>query len=184
MLDLGDLMVFTKVVETESLTKAGRVLGLPKSTVSRRVSRLEDHLGIQLLHRSTRAVTVTEDGALFFEYCLRSIGVLRDGERALQSRARHPQGVVRIAIPYVLGQELVCPVLPEFLDLYPDVRLVSVLTDDAIGLLRGGFDVALAVGPLADSGLVAIKLGTTGCGARRLKNRVTRWISMSASGEL
>ena len=60
MLDLGDLMVFTKVVETESLTKAGRVLGLPKSTVSRRMSRLEDHLGIQLLHRSTRAVTVTE----------------------------------------------------------------------------------------------------------------------------
>jgi DNA-binding transcriptional LysR family regulator len=165
MLDLGDLMVFTKVVETESLTKAGRVLGLPKSTVSRRMSRLEDHLGIQLLHRSTRAVTVTEDGALFFEYCLRSIGVLRDGERALQSRARHPQGVVRIAIPYVLGQELVCPVLPEFMDLYPDVRLVSVLTDDAVGLLRNGFDVALAIGPLADSGLVAIKLGTTGCGA-------------------
>lgn len=165
MLDLGDLMVFTKVVETESLTKAGRVLGLPKSTVSRRMSRLEDHLGIQLLHRSTRAVTVTEDGALFFEYCLRSIGVLRDGERAIQSRAGHPQGVVRIAIPYVLAQELVGPLLPEFMDLYPDVRLVSVLTDDAVGLLRNGFDVALAVGPLADSGLVAIKLGTTGCGA-------------------
>jgi DNA-binding transcriptional LysR family regulator len=165
MLDLGDLMVFTKVVETESLTRAGAVLGLPKSTVSRRMSRLEDHLGIQLLHRSTRAVTVTEDGALFFEYCLRSIGVLRDGERALQSRAHHPQGVVRIAIPYVLGRELIGPVLPEFMDLYPDVRLVSVLTDDAVGLLRDGFDVALAVGPLADSGLVAIKLGTTGCGA-------------------
>lgn len=165
MLDLGDLMVFTKVVETESLTKAGRVLGLPKSTVSRRVSRLEDHLGVQLLHRSTRAVTVTEDGAIFFEHCLRSIGVLRDGERALQTRALHPQGVVRIAIPYVLGQELVCPLLAEFLDLYPDVRLVSVLTDDAVGLLRSGFDVALAIGPLADSGLVAVKLGTTGCGA-------------------
>lgn len=163
MLDLGDLMVFTKVVETESLTRAGRTLGLPKSTVSRRISRLEDHLGVQLLHRSTRAVTVTEDGALFFEHCLRSIGVLRDGERALQSRAQHPQGVVRIAIPYVLGQALVCPLLPEFLDLYPDVRLVSVLTEDAVGLLRSGFDVALALGPLADSGLVAIKLGSAGC---------------------
>jgi DNA-binding transcriptional LysR family regulator len=165
MLDLGDLMVFTKVVETESLTRAGKLLGLPKSTVSRRLSRLEEHLGVQLLHRSTRAVTVTQDGATFFEYCLRSIGVLRDGERALQSQARVPQGVVRIAIPYVLGQSLVGPLLAGFLQNYPDVRLVAVLSDDAVGLLRSGFDVALAIGPFADSGLIAVKLGTTGCGA-------------------
>ncbi len=164
MLDLGDLMVFVRVVETESLTKAGALLGVPKSTVSRRVSRLEEHLGVQLLHRSTRAVTVTQDGALFFEYCLRSIGVLRDGERALQSQQHHPQGVVRIAIPYVLGQSLIGPLLARFLERYPDVRLVSVLSDDAIGLLRAGFDVALAVGPLADSGLIAVKLGSTECG--------------------
>lgn len=164
MLDLADLQVFSKVVETESLTKAGALLGLPKSTVSRRVSRLEQHLGVQLLHRSTRAVTVTQDGALFFEYCLRSLGVLRDGERALQNRRDVPQGVVRIAIPYLLGQSLIGPLLAGFLDHYPDVRLVSVLSDDAVGLLRSGFDVALAVGPFADSELVAVKLGTTECG--------------------
>src|SRR4051812_48525953 len=99
MLDLVDLMVFTKIVETESLTKAGQLLGLPKSTVSRRVSRLEGYLGVQLLHRSSRAVTVTQDGAVFFEYCMRSIGVLRDGERALQNQQRTPQGVVKIALP-------------------------------------------------------------------------------------
>ena len=165
MLDLGDLMVFTKVVETESLTKAGKLLGLPKSTVSRRVSRLEEHLGAQLLYRSTRAVTVTQDGALFFQYCLRSMGVLRDGERALQNQQDHPQGVVRVAIPYVLGQTLIGPLLADFLNAYPDVRLVSVLSDDALNLLRSGFDLALAVGPLADSDLVAVKLGTTECGA-------------------
>ena len=79
MLDLGDLVIFTKVVETESFTKAGNLLGFPKSKISRRISRLEEHLGSQLLQRSTRAVTVTQDGALFFEYCLRSLGVLRDG---------------------------------------------------------------------------------------------------------
>lgn len=164
MLDLGDLQVFAKVVETESLTKAGQSLGLPKSTVSRRVSRLEEHLGVQLLHRSTRAVTVTQDGAMFFEYCMRSLGVLRDGERALQNRQNVPQGVVRIAIPYVLGQSLIGRLLADFLNHYPDVRLVSVLSDDAVGLLRAGFDVALAVGPFADSELVAVKLGTTECG--------------------
>jgi DNA-binding transcriptional LysR family regulator len=164
VLDMGDLTVFVKTVETESLTKAGAILGLPKSTVSRRLSRLEESLGVQLLHRSTRAVTVTQDGAVFFEYCLRSIGVLRDGERALQNQQHHPQGVVRIAIPYVLGQSLIGPLLARFLERYPDVRLVSVLTDDAVGLLRAGFDVALAVGPLVDSGLIAAKLGTTECG--------------------
>jgi DNA-binding transcriptional LysR family regulator len=164
MLDLGDLMVFVRVVETESLTKAGSLLGLPKSTVSRRLSRLEEHLGAQLLHRSTRAVTVTKDGALFFEYCLRSMGVLRDGERALTNQQHNPQGVVKIAIPYVLGQSLIGPLLARFLERYPEVRLVSVLSDDAMGLLRGGFDVALALGPLADSGLTAVKLGTTECG--------------------
>lgn len=164
MLDIGDLQVFSKIVETESLTKAGLALGLPKSTVSRRISRLEEHLGVQLLHRSTRAVTVTEDGAIFFEYCLRSLGVLHDGERALQNRKNVPQGVVRIAIPYVLGQSLIGPLLADFLDQFPDMRLVSVLSDDAVGLLRSGFDVALAVGPFADSELVAVKLGTTECG--------------------
>jgi DNA-binding transcriptional LysR family regulator len=165
MLDLGDLMVFAKVVETESLTRAGRLLGLPKSTVSRRISRLEEHLGSQLLHRSTRAVTVTQDGELFFAYCLRSIGVLKDGERALQNQQGEPRGVVRIAIPYVLGQSLMAPLLAGFLDEYPDMRLISVLSDDALGLLRSGFDVALVVGPLADSDLIAAKLGTTECGA-------------------
>jgi DNA-binding transcriptional LysR family regulator len=164
MLDMGDLIVFTKVVETESLTKAGRLLGLPKSTISRRLSRLEEHLGAQLLFRSTRAVSVTQHGEVFFEYCLRSMGVLRDGERALQSQQRNPQGVVRIAVPYVLGQTLVGPLLADFLKAHPDVRLVSVLTDDAVNLLRTGFDVALAVGPLPDSELVAVKLGVTGCG--------------------
>jgi len=164
MLDLGDLVVFTKVVETESLTKAGRLLGLPKSTISRRVSRLEEYLGAQLLYRSTRAVTVTQDGALFFEYCLRSMGVLRDGERALQSQQHQPQGVVRIAIPYILGQTLIGQLLADFLKVYPDMRLVSVLSDDAPNLLRSGFDVALAVGPLPDSDLIAVKLGTTECG--------------------
>jgi DNA-binding transcriptional LysR family regulator len=165
VLDFGDLVIFTKVVETESFTKAGNLLGFPKSKISRRISRLEEHLGSQLLQRSTRAVTVTQDGALFFEYCLRSLGVLRDGERALQTLHCNPQGVVRIAIPYVLGHNLVGPLLAAFLEQYPDVRLVSVLSDDGVGLLRNGFDVALTVGPLADSGLFAAKLGTTECGA-------------------
>jgi DNA-binding transcriptional LysR family regulator len=149
----------------ESLTRAGQLLGMPKSTVSRRISRLESHLGAQLLLRNSRAVTVTPDGALFFEYCLRSLGVLRDGERALQSQQRRPQGLVRLAMPHALGQTLLPSLLAEFLELYPDLRVITTLTDDPTSLLREGFDLAVVVGPLADSGLFAVRLGSSESGA-------------------
>ena len=165
MLDFGDLLVFTRVVEVQSLTRAGQLLGMPKSTISRRISRLEAHLGSQLLLRNSRAVTVTPDGALFFEYCLRSLGVLRDGERALQSQQRQPQGMVRLAMPHALGQTLLAPMLGEFLDLYPDLRVITVLAEDATRLVREGFDLAICPGPLADSGLFAVRLGSSECGA-------------------
>jgi LysR family transcriptional regulator, regulator for bpeEF and oprC len=165
MFDYGDLLVFTKVVEVESLTRAGQLLGMPKSTVSRRISRLEAHLGAQLLLRSSRAVTVTPDGALFFEYCLRSMGVLRDGERALQNQQRRPQGVVRLAMPHALGHTLLTPLLAEFLELYPDLKVITALTDDPTNLLREGFDLAVCTGPLADSGLFAVRLGASESGA-------------------
>jgi LysR family transcriptional regulator, regulator for bpeEF and oprC len=165
MLDFGDLLVFTKVVEVESLTRAGQLMGMPKSTVSRRISRLEAHLGAQLLLRNSRAVTVTPDGALFFEYCLRSIGVLRDGERALQNQQRRPQGLVRLAMPHALGQTLLAPLLAEFLELYPDLRVITVLADEPTALLRDGFDLAICPGPLADSGLFAVRLGSSESGA-------------------
>ncbi|MBN8815245.1 MAG: LysR family transcriptional regulator [Sphingomonas sp.] len=164
MLDFGDLTVFAKVVETGSFTRAGEQLGLPKSSVSRRITRLEHHLETQLLRRNTRAVTATEDGALFFEYCLRSIGVLRDGERALQSQQRYPQGIIRIVVPHALSQSLLGPLLAEFLAQYPDVRLLTVVSDEGIAMLRNGFDIAIEVGPLADSGLVATRLGSAECG--------------------
>jgi len=165
VLDFGDLVVFTRVVEVQSLTRAGQLLGMPKSTVSRRISRLETHLGAQLLLRNSRAVTVTPDGALFFEYCLRSLGVLRDGERALQSQQRQPQGMVRLAMPHALGQTLLAPILGDFLDLYPDLRVITVLAEDATRLVREGFDLAICPGPLADSGLFAVRLGSSECGA-------------------
>lgn len=165
MLDFGDLLVFTRVVEVQSLTRAGQLLGMPKSTVSRRISRLEAHLGAQLLIRNSRAVTVTPDGALFFEYCLRSLGVLRDGERALQSQQRQPQGIVKLAMPHALGQTLLAPMLGEFLELYPDLRVITSLAEDATRLLREGFDLAICPGPLADSGLFAVRLGSSECGA-------------------
>lgn len=164
MFDFGDLTVFIKVVETASFTRAGEQLGMPKSSVSRRISRLEQHLGTALLRRNTRTVSVTEDGALFFQYCLRSIGVLRDGERALQSQQRYPQGIIRLVVPHALSQSALGPLLADFLALYPDVRLLTVVSDEGAALLKSGFDVAIEVGPLASSALVTTRLGSAECG--------------------
>lgn len=161
MLDLGDLLVFSKIVETGNLSRAGRLLGVPKSTISRRLARLENRLGVALFQRSTRAVTVTDDGALFFEYCKRSIGILHDGERALQDRQDNLEGIVRIAIPRDLGPTLLAPLLVDFLTACPGLRLIAEICDDPIASLARGYDLAIAPGPLADSGLIATRLGTS-----------------------
>jgi DNA-binding transcriptional LysR family regulator len=166
MLETQDLMVFVKVMETESLTRAGLALGLPKSTVSRRISRIERHLGAQLLRRSTHSITATEQGTVFYEYCLRCLGVLRDGERAVQSRHREPQGLLKICVPPELDRSLLGPLLTDYLERFPDVRLVSVLASEQIDLLRGGFDVAIVAGalPMAESSLMVTSLGHTDYG--------------------
>lgn len=164
VLDLGDLLVFSKIVETGNLSRAGRLLGVPKSTVSRRLARLEDRLGVALFQRNSRAVTVTDDGALFFEYCKRSIGILHDGERVLQSRQDNLEGVLRMAMPRDLGPTVLAPLLAEFLASCPGLRLIAEIRDDPVTCLAQGFDLAVAPGPLADSGLIATRLGTSAAG--------------------
>lgn len=161
MLELTDLLAFIKVVEMENLTRAGRALGVPKSTISRRMTRLEEHLGTQLVRRTTHNVTPTEQGVLFYEYCQRSIGVLRDGERAIRNQIRNPQGLLRIVLPHELDRSVLGPLLTDYLETYPDVRLVSVVANDQIEPLRDGFDVAIVSGalPHAESSYIATKLG-------------------------
>lgn len=161
MLDLTDLLTFIRIVETETLTRAGRSLGVPKSTVSRRMTRLEQQLGVQLVRRSPHAVTLTEQGALFYEYGKRCLGVLDDGERAIRQGLRNPQGLLRIAVPPELDRGVLAPLMADYLEAYPDVRLVCVATGDQIEALREGFDVAVVAGALpdADASFAATRLG-------------------------
>lgn len=161
MIEIRDLQAFAKIVELESLTRAGRALGVPKSTISRRMTRLEDHLGAQLVRRNTHKVTLTEQGILFYEYCQRCLGLIRDGETAIQNQKRNPHGLLRIVVPHELDRSLLGPLMTDYLNLYPDVRLVSVVSNDQIALLREGFDVAIVVGalPIAESTFTTTKLG-------------------------
>lgn len=161
MIEIRDLLAFSRIVELESLTRAGRALGVPKSTISRRMTRLEEHLGAQLVRRTTHKLTLTEQGTLFYEYCQRCLGLIRDGERAIQNQKRNPHGLLRIVVPHELDRAVLGPLMTDYLNAYPDVRLVSVVSNDQIALLKEGFDVAIVVGalPIAESSYATTKLG-------------------------
>ncbi len=163
VIETGDLIVFTKVVELESLTQAANAMGVPKSTVSRRLTRLEEKLGVRLLRRTTHGIAITEQGATFFEYAARCLGVLRDGTNAVQAGTVRPKGLLRISIPHELDSSLLAPLLAEYLESYPDVRLVAVLSNQTIDHFRDGFDLAIVADtlPLAEASLMTTKLGTT-----------------------
>ncbi len=159
MINISDLRVYIKVVETGGLTSAGDILDIPRSTISRKLTRLEEHLGVELLHRTTRSVTVTEDGRIFYEYCVRCLGVLHDGERAVQQKQQTTEGVIKLALPYMFEPSLTGPLIAEFLGQYPDIHMISLLTNDPIESLKDGYDLAITPGPLKDSTLIATKLG-------------------------
>ena len=161
MLEIKDLLAFVKVVETESLTKAGRALAVPKSTISRRLTRLEEQLGAQLVRRTTHQVAPTEQGVLFYEYCQRCLGLLRDGEHAVRDRLRNPQGLLRLSVPPELDRGLLGGLMTDYLERYPDVRLLTRVASDPVVSLRQGFDLAVVSGalPLAETAFVARKLG-------------------------
>ena len=163
MIETGDLLVFAKVVELESLTRAATALGVPKSTISRRLTRLEEKLGAQLLRRTTHGITITEQGQVFFEYAQRCLGVLRDGANAVQVQHSRPRGLLRISVPHELDRTLLAPLLTDYLEAYPDVRLVTVLSNETVDHFRDGFDVAIVADtlPLAEASLMTTKLGAT-----------------------
>ncbi|HWK35463.1 LysR family transcriptional regulator [Sphingomonas sp.] len=166
MIETGDLLVFTRVVELESLTRAANAMGVPKSTISRRLTRLEEKLGVRLLRRTTHGIVTTEQGVVFFEYASRCLGVLRDGTNAVQLGTTRPKGLLRISVPHELDRSLLAPMLAAYLETYPDVRLVTVLSNETIDHFRDGFDLAIVADtlPLAEASLMTTKLGTTDYG--------------------
>ena len=166
MIETGDLLAFTRVVELKSLTRAAQAMGVPKSTISRRLTRLEAELGVRLLRRTTHGIVTTEQGVVFFEHASRCLGVLRDGTNAVQAGTTRLKGLLRISVPHELDRSLLAPLLSEYLELYADVRLVAVLSNETIDHFRDGFDLAIVADtlPLAEASLITTKLGTTDYG--------------------
>ena len=154
------MKIFVRVCETESFTGAADSLNMPKASISNYVQRLETLLGTQLLHRTTRKVTVTQDGMTFYERCKDLLADVDDVETMFQSGQVNISGRIRIDMPTSLAKNVIIPLLPEFLKLHPGVEIELSSTDRKVDLIREGFDCVIRVGTLTDSGLVARKLGT------------------------
>lgn len=154
------MLAFTRVVELESFTKAAMSLNLPKTTVSAQVLALEKRLRVKLLHRTTRRISVTTDGAAYYERAIRLLNELEETEAALHQATSNPKGRLRVDVPTPLGRLVIIPALQDFLKRYPEIQLEIGCDDRPIDLLEEGVDCVIRVGHPLDSTLVARRVGT------------------------
>lgn len=150
--------LFAHVVELRSFTEAARRSGLSKSVVSRRIAGLEDRLGTRLLNRTTRRLSLTESGVVFYERCARMLAEAADAEDAVAALSREPRGLLRISAPVSLCHLVLMPAFAAFISAHPAIKLDISASDRMDDVVGEGFDVALRVGQLADSSLVARRL--------------------------
>jgi DNA-binding transcriptional LysR family regulator len=160
--DLNAVSTFAKVVELKSFRAAAAALGIPKSTVSRKVAELEDALGTRLLERTTRSLRLTDAGRAYHLRITPALDALGEAERAIEETRDEPAGHLKLTMTVEGGQTLLGPILAEYLERYPRVELEVELLDRRVDLVEEGFDVAIRAGVLPDSTLVARKLGSPG----------------------
>jgi DNA-binding transcriptional LysR family regulator len=163
MQDLNDMLFFAEVVDRGSFAAAGRVLNVPKSKLSRRVADLEARLGVRLLQRTTRKLSLTQAGEIYHRYCVAMREQAEAADEAVAHVQSEPRGTVRMTCPVTLAQSTIGPVLPRFLAANPQVRIDMRVTNRVIDLVQEGVDIALRVrANLDDSGsLIAKNLGET-----------------------
>ena len=155
---LGALRMFVRAVEVGSFSKAAIATNTKTSTVSRAIASLEEDLGVSLFHRTTRRAHLTEPGATFYEHArgvLRGLEEARDAASAMEGR---PQGLIRLHVPSAFARLHIMPFVPDFLATYPDIRLDISLTDVRVDLLSVGADLAIRIGSLLNSSMLARKL--------------------------
>ncbi|MBK8257916.1 MAG: LysR family transcriptional regulator [Polyangiaceae bacterium] len=158
-MDLNEIAIFAKVVQTQSFTEAGRAIGLPKSTVSRKVSELEDRLGTLLLQRTTRKLSLTDAGRAYYQYASRIMSDVEEAGLAVSNLQGAPRGLLRVTTP--LAFDLLAPIVAEYMARYPEVHVEMVCTDRLVDIVDEGFDLAVRAGRLTDSSLIVRHLGSS-----------------------
>lgn len=158
-MELQELSAFVKVVQTGSFTRAAESLGTHKAHLSRVITQLENKLGVRLLERSTRSLSLTEVGREIFERAVGILGAVEDAKRTAQRTQADPQGVLKLTCGVEFGMVAVSRWISTYMQRYPKVQVVSELTGRLVDLVHEGFDLAIRVGNLPDSSLAARKLG-------------------------
>ncbi len=149
------MQVFTRIVELGAFGKAADSLGLPRASVTLLIKQLERHLGVQLLHRTTRQVSPTLDGHAYYDRCLRLLSDLEETESFFSQTRNNPQGRLRVDLPTSLAARVVIPALPEFCARYPRIQLEVGASDRPVDLIREGVDCVLRAGEVHDTSLMA-----------------------------
>jgi LysR family transcriptional regulator for bpeEF and oprC len=156
---LQAMEVFVEVVDTGGFTRAAENLQLPKATVSTLIQSLEATLSVKLLHRTTRHVSVTADGASYYERSLRILSDVRDAEESLSRTRLSPSGRLRVDVPTGLAADVLLPAMPDFFVRYPDIQMEMGCSDRSVDLVEEGVDCAVRGGLLVDSNLIARRVG-------------------------
>src|SRR5262245_9266948 len=157
-MDLNDIVVFTKVVETKSFTGAADALGLPKSTVSRKLAQLEERLGVRLVQRTTRKLALTEIGEAYYERCARIVADIAAAEQLVTDMQSTPRGRLRVTASVDFATRFLGEIVAEFLAQHPDINVELEGTDRVVDLIEDGFDLAVRFGQMPESTLIARKL--------------------------
>ncbi len=155
---LEGMSIFAAVVEAESFTGAARTLKYSKAAISTHIQKLEDRLNTRLLNRTTRRISMTDEGRVFYEHCRRILDEAREAIDALDNSNTEPRGVLRINSPMSFGTMHLGAAVAEFMEAYPDVSVDMVLNDRQVDLIEDGFDLAIRIGRLPDSSLIARRL--------------------------
>ena len=156
---LADIEALVAVVEAGSFNAAGERLGVAKSMVSRRISQLENRLGSRLLHRTTRRLTLTDAGRNFYQRAVQILAELDEAEQSIAAETAELRGAIKLAAPLTFGLRHLSGAITDFLDIHPAIELNLDLNDRNINLIEEGFDLAVRIGELQDSTLVARRLG-------------------------
>ncbi|WP_420405219.1 LysR family transcriptional regulator [Nisaea sp.] len=169
------MKVFCSVVENDSLAGASRTLNVSPSVVSKQLSGLEDRLGVRLLNRTTRRVSLTEVGSAYYERCKRILADVDEAEIAVSQAHSAPRGLLKVTAPTTFAHRHVAPHLPEFLDRYPEVEVQLLVNDRVVDLVDEGIDLAIRIAQLKDSSLIARKLAVNHRMIVASPDYVTKW---------
>ena len=156
---LHAMKVFTRVVEVGSFSRAADMLAIPKASATTIIQQLEAYLGIRLLQRTTRRLSLTPDGAAYYEQCARLLSDIDAMESSFHVNMSQPRGKLRLDFPAMLGRVLIMPALFEFQERYPEIELMVGMSDKPVDLIQESVDCVIRIGELQDSSLVARRLG-------------------------